>query len=162
MVKKLLLFLGHRRCLGLRTYYISNANFCNLQNSFTKNKTKNKLFWVVLIQTYKKKHVKISKSFWADFFMNMNDDFFLQIWSDIHSYHIRNSDYYNRTRNKKILNFTDQAVRIKPGPILWNSLNDHFKNVNSNKQKTKQNKTKQKTKQNKTKQNKKQTNKQTK
>ena len=48
--------------------------------------------------------------------------------SDIHSYHTRNSNNYNQTRNKKV--FTDQAVRTT-GPILWNSLNENVKEAKS-------------------------------
>ena len=58
---------------------------------------------------------------------NIFDDFFTKR-SDIHNYHTRNSNNYNQTRNKKV--FSDQAVRTT-GPILWNSLNDHLKNVTS-------------------------------
>ena len=48
--------------------------------------------------------------------------------SDIHDYRTRRSNDFNHTRNKKV--FTDQAIRTA-GPILWNSLNEHLKNVNS-------------------------------
>ena len=58
------------------------------------------------------------------------DDFFTER-SDINNYHTKNNGDYNQTKNRKL--FTDQAVRTT-GPILWNVLNDHIKNVISIKQ----------------------------
>ena len=48
--------------------------------------------------------------------------------SDIHDYRTRRSNDFNHTRDKKV--FTDQAIRTV-GPILWNSLTEHLKNVTS-------------------------------
>ena len=69
-------------------------------------------------------------TFFSDKLPKRLDDFFTKR-SDIHKYHSRNNSDYNQTRSKKV--FTDQAVRTT-GPILWNALNDHLKNVRSIKQ----------------------------
>ncbi len=57
------------------------------------------------------------------------NDFFTKP-SEVHNYHTRNRNNYYHTRNKKV--FSDKTIRTT-GPILWNSLQDEIKNVNSTK-----------------------------
>ena len=72
----------------------------------------------------------IMYKFFTDLLPKPFDDFFTK-QSEIHSYHVRNNSDYNKTRNKEV--FTDQALQTT-GPILWNALNDHLKNIKSAKQ----------------------------
>lgn len=71
--------------------------------------------------------------FMYNFFKNLlpksfND--FFTTRSEVHGYLTRNRNNYSHTRNKKA--FTDKTIRTT-GPILWNSLEDKIKNVNSTK-----------------------------
>ena len=104
---------------------ISNSHYrCHSEPLFYKYEILN------VYDSYKLEVGVFMYKFYVNVLPKPFDDFFTKR-SDIHNYHTRNNSDYNQTRNRKV--FTDQAVRTT-GPILWNALNDHIKNVNSIKQ----------------------------
>ena len=101
-----------------------------MSNSHYRSHSKPLFFKYGILNVYDAYRLEVGifmYKYYTDSLPKSFDDFFVKR-SDFHNYHTRNSNDYQHTRNKKV--FTDHAIRTA-GPILWNSLNDTFKNMYS-------------------------------
>ena len=104
-----------------------------ISNSYYQNHSEPLFFKYDILNVYDAYKLKVGVlmyKFFIGLLPKIFDGLFTNMikWSDIHDYRTRRSNDFNPYQKQKL--FTDQALRTV-GPILWNSLTEHLKNVNS-------------------------------